>query len=69
MISVGYGDITPVTNLERFVITIVTIISSGIFGFIISMIGQIFQEKYRQSSKLKKKKYIITNYMKARGIS
>ena len=44
MMTVGYGDIVPTTSLERLFVILLTIISSGIFGYSMNTIGSIFQE-------------------------
>jgi hypothetical protein len=41
MMSVGYGDIHPVTTKERGITMICMIASSGIFAFIIGDIGKM----------------------------
>jgi len=41
MITVGYGDITPVNKVERIVIVIMTLISCGVFGYALNQIGAI----------------------------
>jgi|LakMenE01Jun11ns_1017448.scaffolds.fasta_scaffold5825800_1 hypothetical protein len=44
MVTVGYGDIIPVTTNTRIFTILVYLISSGFFGFIMSKIGMIFQD-------------------------
>jgi potassium voltage-gated channel Eag-related subfamily H protein 5 len=44
MTSVGYGDITAHTTIEKVYVIVVLIISSGVFGYSVSSISQIFQE-------------------------
>lgn len=41
MMSVGYGDIHPVTTFEREIVMICMIVSSGVFAFIIGDIGKM----------------------------
>lgn len=41
MITVGYGDISPNTNLEMIFGIIVMVLSSGIFGFSMSSLNFI----------------------------
>lgn len=36
MISIGYGDITPVTIEEKLFVMGMTIIACGIFGYVVS---------------------------------
>lgn len=35
MITVGYGDITPISWLEKLYVIFMTLISCGIFGYCI----------------------------------
>ena len=44
MITVGYGDITPQTSNEKIFVIIITLISCGMFGYSMNIVGSIFQE-------------------------
>lgn len=41
MITVGYGDIIPVTSLERMFSVFITLISCGVFAYSVNSIGSI----------------------------
>jgi hypothetical protein len=41
--TVGFGDITPVTNAERLYVTIIAFCLVGMFVHVINMIGSIVQ--------------------------
>ena len=43
MITIGYGDITPITPAEQAFAIVAMIFSTGFFGYIMSRIAQIFQ--------------------------
>jgi len=45
MITVGFGDITPVNTYERIYVILMTCFSCGIFAFAINTIGTIVKEK------------------------
>lgn len=45
MITVGYGDITPKTSIEKIFVIIMTIISCGQFAYTVNTIGSIIHEK------------------------
>lgn len=42
-VTVGYGDIVPVTTFERIFVIIITLLICGVFGYCISNIGNIFK--------------------------
>jgi hypothetical protein len=44
MNTVGYGDISPVTDLEKIFVICMTLISCGVFGYAINTIGSIVRE-------------------------
>jgi hypothetical protein len=44
MCTVGYGDIVPVSILEKIIIIILVFISTGIFGYTLNSIGYILLE-------------------------
>lgn len=68
MITVGYGDITPVSYEERIFVIIMTIFSCGIFGFVVSSIGNLFSQIQIKNAEYKQQKYEISNYMETRSI-
>ncbi|KRX00825.1 Cyclic nucleotide-binding protein [Pseudocohnilembus persalinus] len=69
MVTVGYGDITPVTTLERIFCMIVTVITCGIFGYAVNAIGTIFKEIEKNKQDLKDRKHNIQQYLTARNIN
>lgn len=44
MLTIGYGDITPVTNVEKIYIILFAFIACGIFAYSINSIGIIVQD-------------------------
>ena len=44
MCTVGYGDISPITNLEKIFVIVSTLFSCGVFAYAINTIGQIFSD-------------------------
>jgi hypothetical protein len=44
MVSVGYGDITPINNSEKIYISVMTIFSSMNFAYVVNTIGSIFSQ-------------------------
>jgi len=44
MATVGYGDYSPKTHLERLIALIMVFICCGMFGYTINSIGSILME-------------------------
>lgn len=42
-VTVGYGDIVPITTVERIFVIVVTLLICGVFGYCLSNIGNIFK--------------------------
>ncbi|KAL4485671.1 hypothetical protein ABPG72_010933 [Tetrahymena utriculariae] len=69
MVTVGYGDISPQTHVEK-IMSILTVLSAcGVFAYSISEVGSIFQEMQKSQKLIKNNMYVINNYMKQRRIS
>jgi hypothetical protein len=47
-VTVGYGDITPDTEIEKILSIFIMIIACGVFGFVMNSVGIIFTEFYKQ---------------------
>ncbi|KAL4447012.1 hypothetical protein ABPG74_014984 [Tetrahymena malaccensis] len=69
MTTVGFGDIHPYNYLEKVYVSIVTMISSGIFGYTLSVIGGIMHEKFQKEAEFKRKRYDLNHYMSMRSIT
>lgn len=46
--SVGYGDISPITNLGKFLASIIAILGVGFHGLFIGVIGAALMDAFRQ---------------------
>jgi len=44
MVTVGFGDIKPMTDAEKIYVTLVALSSSLIFAYTVNTIGTVFQE-------------------------
>eukprot|EP00330_Aristerostoma_sp_ATCC50986_P004416 CAMPEP_0114580904 /NCGR_PEP_ID=MMETSP0125-20121206/5074_1 /TAXON_ID=485358 ORGANISM="Aristerostoma sp., Strain ATCC 50986" /NCGR_SAMPLE_ID=MMETSP0125 /ASSEMBLY_ACC=CAM_ASM_000245 /LENGTH=253 /DNA_ID=CAMNT_0001772701 /DNA_START=1443 /DNA_END=2204 /DNA_ORIENTATION=+ len=69
MVTVGYGDVHPVTTNEKIVMILVMLASSIVFGYILSSIGGIIVELSNYSSENKEKMRMITKYMNEKGLN
>jgi len=54
MITVGYGDITPVSVKEKTYVVFMTLISCMVFAYVLNAVGAIFQDLAKRNSKFKK---------------
>jgi len=44
MLTIGYGDISPKTIIEKGFIIVVAVFACGVFGYALNTLGSIFQE-------------------------
>ncbi len=56
MITIGFGDITPISNLEKIYVIFMSFIASGLFAYAINTIGSIFSDIEAKNASYK---YII----------
>lgn len=55
MVTIGYGDITPINSIEIIYTLIISFISCGLFGFCLNLIGSILTEISKKSKEFSKK--------------
>jgi len=68
MMTIGYGDVTPVNNTERIYVIFMTLLSSGIFGYVVNTIGELYMQERQKIEQFQKRKQEITVYMDTRSI-
>ena len=68
MTTIGYGDVTPVTNPEKIYAMFMMILSSGVFGYTMNRIGNILQSFNETSLEYKIKLFQINQYMKRKNV-
>ncbi|KAL4482674.1 hypothetical protein ABPG73_021334 [Tetrahymena malaccensis] len=69
MVTIGYGDIVPVTNIEKLYCTSIAVLGSCFFSYIVNTIGSIFQEISNKEAAIKQQKNNISDYMGKRNIN
>ena len=69
MITLGYGDIVPVTIFEKIYVIFVTFISCGVFAYSVNTIGNIITEMTRKSTDFKQKMSLLSSHMRNRNLS
>ena len=52
MVTVGYGDLSPQTTLEKGFICFLVLIGCGQFGYCLNKIGSVFQQIFENETKL-----------------
>ncbi|CAD8067514.1 unnamed protein product [Paramecium primaurelia] len=68
-LTIGYGDIIPVTQYEKIFVIFVTLLSSIIFGYTISSIGSIFAQMSENKNYLRDRMTLIDSFLKKRGLN
>ena len=68
MITIGYGDITPVAISEKVFLIFMALLGSLLFAYTVNTIGGIFQELAQKEADFNKKKYELSIYMRTRQI-
>ncbi|CAD8143061.1 unnamed protein product [Paramecium pentaurelia] len=68
-LTVGYGDIVPQTTIERLYVVIVAMVLCGVFGYIISMIGEILKTLEEKKALLKKSMKKVNQYIKQKQLN
>ncbi|CAD8155968.1 unnamed protein product [Paramecium pentaurelia] len=68
MITLGYGDISPNTNLEMIFGIIVMVLSSGVFGYSMSSLKFIIQGEDQNIVEIKEQNQKIIKYIKQKSI-
>ncbi|KAL4505242.1 hypothetical protein ABPG72_016309 [Tetrahymena utriculariae] len=69
MTTIGYGDITAKTTQEKLVMIFFTLISCGIFGYIINSIGNILADIKQKSDKYLTELAKLNQYFKKYQVS
>lgn len=48
MTTIGYGDITPQSLIEKKFVTLITVLSCGMFAYSINSIGRTFYSQIKE---------------------
>ncbi|KAL4462128.1 hypothetical protein ABPG74_000973 [Tetrahymena malaccensis] len=68
MATVGYGDIHPVTKIEMVYVSIVSLISCGVYGYGLNSIGKILSDIQIKEENFNKKMKILNYSMNQRNL-
>jgi hypothetical protein len=68
-LTIGFGDIAPITDAERVFVIIVALIICGVFGYTISSIGEIFRNIQERRQHFKTQMKYINQYLKSKDLN
>lgn len=66
--TIGYGDITPSTNLETIFVVVIELIGAGMYGFIIGNIANIIANIDIAKSQYQEKMEKVTTFLRYKNI-
>ncbi|KAL4492940.1 hypothetical protein ABPG72_020719 [Tetrahymena utriculariae] len=69
MITVGYGDIVPITLYEIFFVTIAMFVSCGVFAYSFNQIGDLVREQNRLSNEFKNEMVLVNRLLEKKKIN
>ena len=64
MVTVGYGDITPVTPIERVITMINMLVAAGMYAYIINEIGQTVAKYNILAAKYEERMKYVNRFMR-----
>ena len=68
MVTVGYGDIHPVTTAERIITMCNMIVSSAVYAYIINEISTMVRMYNTLATKYEERMKYVNKFMKQKGI-
>ncbi|KAM3138945.1 hypothetical protein pb186bvf_008958 [Paramecium bursaria] len=68
-LTIGYGDIVPQTNLERFFVILIALVICGVFGYAISTIGEILKNLQEREAYQKQQMKQVNQYIKEKQLN
>lgn len=68
-LTIGYGDISPVTDVEKLYVILIAILSSVVFAYTLSNIGQIFSQLNEIKKVHRYKMSLVQQFIIQRGVN
>ena len=68
MTTVGYGDVTPTTTNTRIFVTLVMILSCGIFAYTLGSIGSLIAKQNAEATAYREKVITLNQYMRKNNL-
>lgn len=69
MVTVGYGDVLPITAIEKTVCVILMLVSCGIFAYSMNTIGNILENFNQEEMEISQKMEVINTYMSKKNVN
>jgi len=69
MATVGYGDITPSSTLQRVISIILILFSTCVFAYVVNTIGNIYEERNQIDHSKKIKLVELNEYLRKKNVS
>ena len=69
MITLGYGDVVPITIPEKIYVIFAAMIGCGVFAYSVNTIGVIIQEINKRNNEFRNKIALLSAHMKKRGVN
>lgn len=68
-VTIGYGDVTPITNIEKIFTVVIALLSSVVFAYIMSSVSSILQDINRKKNQLIQKKAQINQFFSTHSVN
>lgn len=68
MVTVGYGDVLPVTAAEKTICVVLMLVSCGIFAYSMNTIGNILENFNSEEVQIFRQMNIISTYMSNKNV-
>ncbi|EWS72247.1 cyclic nucleotide-binding domain protein (macronuclear) [Tetrahymena thermophila SB210] len=69
MVTLGYGDIVPISQNEKLFVIFIAFVSCGLFGYSFNLISEIINESQKNKNKIKNDLEMLNNLIDERGLS
>ncbi|KAL4510543.1 hypothetical protein ABPG72_004697 [Tetrahymena utriculariae] len=68
MVTLGYGDIVPISRNEKLFVIFIAFVSCGLFGYSFNLISEIINESQKNKNKIKNDLEVLNNLIEERGL-
>ncbi|KAL4463924.1 hypothetical protein ABPG74_005861 [Tetrahymena malaccensis] len=68
MVTLGYGDIVPISQNEKLFVIFIAFVSCGLFGYSFNLISEIINESQKNKNKIKNDLEVLNNLIEERGL-